>query len=100
MIANDGKANGLAKGWPYAGYRVTIFSTGEEEQLEGPDGLGGYVQYYPVNALAEAGARVESVANWHSNVVIDRELITGQQPMSAPEFGDVLVANLKQHAHH
>jgi putative intracellular protease/amidase len=26
------------------------------------------------------------------------ELITGQQPMSAPEFGDTLVAKLKQHA--
>ncbi|MGU7855175.1 hypothetical protein ACV22X_20795 [Burkholderia orbicola] len=35
------------------------------------------------------------LANWHSNVVVDRELITGQQPMSAPEFGDVLVAKLK-----
>ncbi|KVE84736.1 hypothetical protein WI99_18810 [Burkholderia cepacia] len=48
----------------------------------------------PVNALAEAGAHVDTVANWHSNVVVDRELITGQQPMSAPEFGDVLVAKL------
>jgi putative intracellular protease/amidase len=100
MIANDGKANELAKGWPYAGYRVTVFSTGEEQQLEGPKGLGGNVQFYPVNALAEAGARVESVANWHSNVVVDHELITGQQPMSAPEFGDILVAKLKQHLHH
>jgi len=99
MIAGDGKASSLTKGWPYAGYRATIFSTGEEQALEGPNGLGGYVQYYPVNALAEAGARVESIANWHSNVVVDRELITGQQPMSAPEFGDVLVANLKQHSH-
>lgn len=99
MIANDGKANALAKGWPYAGYHVTVFSTGEEQALEGPNGLGGNVQYYPVNALAEAGAHVESVADWHSNVVVDRELITGQQPMSAPEFGDVLVAKLKQHAH-
>jgi putative intracellular protease/amidase len=74
--------------WLYAGYRVTIFSTGEEQALEGPNGLGGNVQFYPVNALAETGARGESIANWHSNVVVDRELITGQQPMSAPEFGD------------
>jgi putative intracellular protease/amidase len=37
---------------------------------------------------------VEPIANWHSNVVVDRELITGQQPMSAPEFGDALVAKL------
>jgi putative intracellular protease/amidase len=74
---------------------MTVFSTGEEQQLEGPNGLGGNVQFYPVNALAEAGAHVDTVANWHSNVVVDRELITGQQPMSAPEFGDVLVAKLK-----
>lgn len=99
MIANDGKANSLAQGWPYAGYRVTVFSTGEEQQLEGPNGLGGSVQFYPVNALAEAGAHVDTIANWHSNVIIDRELITGQQPMSAPEFGDALVAKLKAHKH-
>ncbi|HEX7814005.1 type 1 glutamine amidotransferase domain-containing protein [Dyella sp.] len=96
LIANDGKANSLAKDWPYAGYRVTVFSTGEEQQLEGPNGLGGNVQFYPVNALAEAGAHVDSVANWHSNVVVDRELITGQQPMSAPAFGDTLVAQLNK----
>lgn len=94
MIAGDGKANSLAAGWPYTGYRLTVFSTGEEQQLEGPSGLGGNVQFYPVNALAEAGAHVDTVANWHSNVIVDRELITGQQPMSAPEFGDVLVKQL------
>jgi putative intracellular protease/amidase len=101
MIAGDGKANSLAKGWPYAGYSMTVFSTGEEQLLENPKGplyIGGDVQFYPVNALAEAGGRVVSLANWHSNVVVDRELITAQQPMSAPEFGDVLVAKLKQHA--
>ena len=97
MIAGDGKANSLAAGWPYADYRVTIFSTGEEQALEGPSGLGGHVQYYPVNALAEAGARVETIANWHPNVVVDRELITGQQPMSAPAFGDALVTKLNEH---
>jgi len=96
MIAGDGKANSLAAGWPYADYRVTIFSTGEEQALEGPNGLGGNVQFYPVNALAEAGARVETIANWHPNVVVDRELITGQQPMSAPAFGDALVAKLNE----
>jgi len=100
MIAGDGKANSLAAGWPYAGYRLTVFATGEEQALEGPGGLGGNVQYYPVNALAEAGARVETIANWHPNVVVDRELITGQQPMSAPAFGDALVAKLNEHVEH
>lgn len=97
MISGDGKANSLATGWPYAGYRMTVFSTGEEQALEGPSGLGGNVQYYPVNALAEAGAHVDTVANWHSNVIVDRELITAQQPMSAPAFGDVLVKQLNAH---
>src|SRR6202012_4037407 len=82
LIAGDGKANSLNAGWPYAGYRVTVFATGEEQALEGPNGLGGNVQFYPVNALAEAGARGESIANWHSNVVVDREVITAQQPIS------------------
>ncbi|WP_263357225.1 type 1 glutamine amidotransferase family protein [Acidicapsa ligni] len=94
MIAGDGSASFLAKGWPYAGYHVTIFSTGEEDVLEGPKGLGGYVQFYPVNALAEAGAHVDTFTNWHPNVVVDRELITGQQPMSAEEFGNTLIAKL------
>ena len=96
MIAGDGNASTLNAGWPYAGYRLTVFATGEEQALEGPSGLGGNVQYYPVNALAEAGARVETIANWHPNVVVDRELITGQQPMSAPAFGDALVAKLNE----
>lgn len=94
LIANDGKANSLAQDWPYVGYRLTVFSTGEEQALEGSNGLGGNVQFYPVNALAEAGAHVDSAANWHSNVIVDRELITGQQPMSAPAFGDTLVEKL------
>jgi putative intracellular protease/amidase len=96
IIAGDGKASSLNAGWPYAGYRLTVLATGEEQALEGPSGLGGNVQYYPVNALAEAGARVETIANWHPNVVVDRELITGQQPMSAPAFGDALVAKLNE----
>jgi len=60
LIANDGKAKTLAEAWPYAGYRLIVFSTGEEQQIEGPSGLGGYVQFYPVNALAEAGAQVDN----------------------------------------
>jgi putative intracellular protease/amidase len=49
-----------------------------------------------MNVMAEAGTHVDTVANRHSNVV-DRELITGQQPMSAPELSDVLVKQLSAH---
>jgi putative intracellular protease/amidase len=48
-----------------------------------------------VAALAEAGAHVDTVADWHSNVIVDRELITGQQPMSASEFADALLAKFE-----
>src|ERR1700744_7104 len=96
MIAGDGKASTLNAGWPYAGYRLTVFATGEEQALGGRGGLAANVQYSPVNALAEAGARVETIANWHPNVVVDRELITGQQPMSAPAFGDALAPELNK----
>jgi putative intracellular protease/amidase len=94
LSEKSGAANGLAKGWPYAGYRLTVFSTGEEQFLENAGALGGFVQYYPTAGLAEAGAHVDTVADWHSNVIVDRELITGQQPMSATEFGDVLLRKL------
>ena len=94
LADKTGAANGLAKDWPYASYRLTVFSTGEEQYLENAGALGGFVQYYPTAALAEAGAHVDTVADWHSNVIVDRELITGQQPMSAAEFGDVLIKTL------
>jgi putative intracellular protease/amidase len=94
LAERTGGANALAKDWPYAGYRLTVFSTGEEQYLENAGALGGFVKYYPVSGLAEAGAHVDSVADWHSNVIVDRELITGQQPMSATEFASVLLKKL------
>jgi len=62
MIANDGNANALAKGWPSGGYPVTVISTGEEPQLEGPINPCDSVQSYPVNALAKTGAHGGTVS--------------------------------------
>ena len=47
MITGDGKASSLNAGWPYAGYRLTVFAMGEEQALEGPSGLGGNVRSSP-----------------------------------------------------
>ncbi len=52
------------------------------------------MQFYPANAIAEAGAHADAFTNWHPNAVVARELITGQQPMSAEEFGSALVSKL------
>src|ERR1700744_1691556 len=74
-------AQAKAKGWIYAGYKMTIFSTAEEQQRE-PLEIGGKVLFYPDFALRTAGGDVSVVAPWKSYVLQDRELISGQNPFS------------------
>ena len=74
-------AHALAKGWIYSGYKMTIFSTAEEQQRE-PLEIGGKVLFYPDFALQTAGGDVSVVAPWKSYVLHDRELISGQNPFS------------------
>jgi putative intracellular protease/amidase len=97
MVAGDVfAASKLAAGWPYAGYRLTVFSSAEEHLIEGPSAqLGGSVQFYAADALAQAGAHVDHIAAFQPNVVEDRELVSGQQPFSSDAFGDAFVAKLE-----
>lgn len=93
-VRNDGASMAkLSANWPYAGYRMTVFANTEEKAVE-PGQLKGKVRFYPAEILAEAGGRVESLASWKSNVVQDRELITGQQPFSDAALGDLFVKAL------
>jgi putative intracellular protease/amidase len=96
MVAGDLTAAArLASGWPYAGYHLTVFSSGEEHAIEGASGqLGGSVLFYAADALAQAGAHVDRVGAWQVNVVQDLELVSGQQPFSSDAFGDAFVAKL------
>jgi putative intracellular protease/amidase len=98
MIAGDfTKAAQLARGWPYAGYRLTVFSSGEEHAIEGNgQQLGGEVKFYAADTLSEAGAHVDRIGAWRPNVIEDRELVSGQQPFSSDTFGDAFVARLNQ----
>ncbi|MFU3033296.1 type 1 glutamine amidotransferase domain-containing protein [Pseudomonas aeruginosa] len=99
LIAGDAAAaKSLSQGWAYAGYKVSVFATSEEKQIEGNAQLGGQVLFYPDAALAAAGAVVQNAADWQPNVVVDRELITAQQPLSAEVFGKALVAKLAAQA--
>ncbi|MDF0605818.1 type 1 glutamine amidotransferase domain-containing protein [Neisseriaceae bacterium TC5R-5] len=80
--------------WIYAGYKTTVFSNQEEEaskaQLQ-----GGQMQFYPQTALEQAGMRFsKSTQPWQAHVVEDRELITGQNPASAPDVGNKLLQRL------
>lgn len=92
------KARTLAANWPYAGYRMTVITISEEHVVEGMQ-LGGKVLIYPGDALAQAGAHVDSVAIFASSVVEDREVVSGQQPFSAEALGDAFVAKLNAATH-
>jgi len=80
--------------WIYAGYRMTVISNVEEEQAKGLLG-GGTMKLLPQTALQKAGGDYRGNATpWTPHVVQDRELITGQNPASAQQVGEVLLQRL------
>lgn len=83
LIAGDeDKATALAKGWVYAGYRMTVFSASEEAWAE-ENVLGGKLYFDMPKALRLAGGEVTTTpVDFAPNLVVDRELITGQNPSS------------------
>jgi putative intracellular protease/amidase len=87
-------AQAKAKGWIYAGYKMTIFSTAEEQQRE-PLEIGGKVLFYPDVALRTAGGDVSVLAPWSSYVLHDRELISGQNPFSDQALVKLLLPALE-----
>ncbi|MDR0181932.1 type 1 glutamine amidotransferase domain-containing protein [Lysobacter arvi] len=81
--------------WIYTGYRVTVISNVEEEQAKAQL-AGGEMKFYPQDALQQAGVQYRSnVTPWTPNVVVDRELITGQNPASALGVAQELLKRLK-----
>ncbi len=74
---------------------MTVISNQEEEQAKPMLG-GGEMKFYPQTGLERAGAHYRSnTTPWTGQVVLDRELITGQNPASALEVGQRLVEQLK-----
>jgi putative intracellular protease/amidase len=83
-------------GWIYAGYRMTVISNKEEQQAQAML-KGGVMKLLPQTALELAGANYSSnTAPWSAHLVIDRELISGQNPASALQVGQALLARLKK----
>ena len=56
--------------------------------------MKGRVPFYPASILENAGAILDQSKAWKSNVVKDRELITGQNPMSDEKFIDMFLEAL------
>jgi putative intracellular protease/amidase len=75
--------------WLFDGYRLTCFTDEEEDQtVPGKLGLPWYVD----TALKNAGAVFDDgPAAWISHVVVDRNLITGQNPASTEATADALL---------
>jgi putative intracellular protease/amidase len=79
--------------WLFDGYRMTSFSDEEEVQTEA--GLLGMAWLLDV-ALKNAGAVFDDgPAAWDSHVVVDRNLITGQNPGSTEAITDAVVKKLR-----
>lgn len=89
-----GDANtGQAKNWIYSGYRMTIFADAEEAVFEASLN-GDKLRYYPARAMATAGGDMRFAKAWEPHVVVDRELITGQNPFSDQALAQALIAAL------
>lgn len=79
---NSAQAAALAQGWPYAGYQMTVFSSTEEKVVEDHI-LHAKLHFNMPEALRLSGGNVTTTAiDFEPYVVVDRELITGQNPRS------------------
>ncbi|WP_426500160.1 type 1 glutamine amidotransferase domain-containing protein [Streptomyces sp. D54] len=71
----------------FAGHRVAAFTNAEETQA----GLADKAKWLLETRLVEAGVDVRVGEPWAPNVVVDRNLVTGQNPSSsAPLAAEVL----------
>jgi putative intracellular protease/amidase len=79
--------------WLFDGYRLTSFTDEEEDQTRvGRLGLRWYLE----SALKNAGAIFDdSPSAWTSHVVVDRNLVTGQNPQSADAVADAVLKHME-----
>ena len=92
----SGRSERMRPGWIYAGYRVSVFSASEERTAEDKL-LHGKLYFTMPEALELAAATVSnSSADSAPNVVVDRELITGQNPGSDHLIAAKLIEALGQ----
>jgi putative intracellular protease/amidase len=90
LLSAPERADGL---WLFDGYRMTSFTDEEEDQTEA--GLLG-MEWLLDNALKNAGAVFDDGPSaWVSHVVVDRNLITGQNPGSTEATADAVIKKLR-----
>jgi putative intracellular protease/amidase len=89
------QADAEADDWIYAGYEMTIFSEAEEEYFESTLTDAGLL-YYPSDAMSTAGGDMSYEEMWAPHVVVDSELITGQNPFSDKLLAEKLINQLNE----
>jgi putative intracellular protease/amidase len=90
LLSAPERADGL---WLFDGYRMTSFTDEEEDQTEA--GLAGMAWLLDV-ALKNAGAVFDDGPSaWISHVVVDRNVITGQNPGSTEATADAVIKKLR-----
>ncbi|MBB2915188.1 putative intracellular protease/amidase [Streptosporangium becharense] len=77
-------------GFTFAGRRLTVFTDDEEHQ----GGLGDRSPYFVETRLRELGAVVEAGPAWASKVVVDGNLISGQNPQSSVDTANRVLTAL------
>src|SRR5262249_2842508 len=92
---DEKKAKEWAKGWQYAGYKMTIFSASEEKWVEN-DILHAKMYFNMPYALNTAGGDViNGSVDFQPHVIVERELITGQNPRSDHAIAAKLIETLR-----
>jgi putative intracellular protease/amidase len=74
----------------FAGYRAAAFTNAEETQA----GLAERAKWLLQTRLEEAGVDVQVGEPWAPNVVVDRNLVTGQNPSSSAPLAAELLKKL------
>ncbi|UXI69477.1 type 1 glutamine amidotransferase domain-containing protein [Tahibacter amnicola] len=66
--------------------KLTAFSNAEESQI----GLSGVVPFSLEDELTQRGSNYSCGAPWQEHVVVDQNLVTGQNPASAKRMAEVI----------
>ncbi len=87
-----GKKAKPGQDWIYAGYKMTVFSNSEETTATKYYLGGDELFYWPENALTYAGGDYSrGEQDWAPHVVVDRELVTGQNNKSSTAVGKAVI---------
>lgn len=83
--------------WIYKDYNMTCFPKSAEQEFE-ENIFSGHLKYYLDEKLKEHGAKIEPESpRGVPHTVVDRELITGQDPFASKKVGTIFLNKLNNY---